>query len=108
MSPREIVETRRRFLSRLTIGLTALMGALVGVPIVGYLVAPLFRPPPSQFVAVGAVGDFPLGQTTLVHFRDPSPPDSWRRPRCGCAVAPSTDPRPSRCSRSTARISAVP
>ncbi len=73
MSPREIVETRRRFLSRLTIGLTALMGALVGVPIVGYLLAPLFRPPPSQFVSVGEVRDFPLGETTLVHFRDPSP-----------------------------------
>jgi len=70
---RRIDESRRRFLSRITIALSGAMAALVGVPIVGYLLAPLFRPPPSEFVDVGGLGDFPIGKTTLVRFRDPSP-----------------------------------
>ena len=65
--------SRRRFLSRLTLGLTAGIAGLVGLPILGYLLAPLFRPPPEVPVPVGNVTDFPLGQTRLVKVRDPSP-----------------------------------
>lgn len=64
---------RRRFLSRITIALSAGMAALVGVPILGYLLAPLVRPLPDDYVDVGAVDGFVLGETTLVRFRDPSP-----------------------------------
>jgi menaquinol-cytochrome c reductase iron-sulfur subunit len=62
---------RRDFLSRLTLGLSGVMAALVGVPILGYLLAPLFRPPSGEFVDVGAADQ--LQDTTLVKFRDPSP-----------------------------------
>ena len=65
--------SRRRFLSRLAPGLTAGIAGLVGLPIVGYLLAPLFRPPPDVPVPVGNVTDFPIGQTRLVKVRDPSP-----------------------------------
>jgi hypothetical protein len=34
---------RRKFLSRLRIGLSALAGAIVGVPVIGFLVGHLFR-----------------------------------------------------------------
>ncbi len=64
---------RREFLSRVTIGLSGLIAAIVGVPIVGFLLAPLFRPIQGGFVDIGATGDFPLGETKLVRFRDPSP-----------------------------------
>lgn len=64
---------RRELLSRVTIGLSALIAAIVGVPIVGFLVAPLFRAAAAEFVEVGATADFPVGETTLVRFRDPSP-----------------------------------
>ena len=40
--------SRRKFLSRLTVGLTAGIGAIVGLPIVGYLLAPLFSAPPDD------------------------------------------------------------
>lgn len=70
---RQVDEARRRFLARLTIGLSGVMATIVGAPILGYLIAPLFRPPPSEFVPVGALGDFPVGETKLVRFRDPSP-----------------------------------
>ncbi len=64
---------RRRFLGRITIALSGGMAALVGLPILGYLLAPLVRPLPDDYVDVGAVDGFPLGETTLVRFRDPSP-----------------------------------
>jgi len=65
--------SRRRLLSRLALGLTAGIAGLVGLPIVGYLLAPLFRPPPDVPVPVGNVTEFPVGQTRLVKVRDPSP-----------------------------------
>lgn len=64
---------RRELLSRVTFGLSALIAAIVGAPILGFLLAPLFRLPGVQFVDVGAVNDFMLGETRLVRFRDPSP-----------------------------------
>src|SRR5256885_909422 len=62
---------RRRFLSRITLGLTGAIAAIVGAPILGYLLAPLVRAEPSDFVDVGAADQF--HDTTLVKFRDPSP-----------------------------------
>ncbi len=64
---------RRDFLTRLSVGLSALMALIVGAPIVGYLLGPLIKPTPLQFVDVGGVDDFTLGETKLVKFRDPSP-----------------------------------
>jgi len=64
---------RRRFLSRVTIGLTAAMAGLVGVPIVGFLIAPLFEREQDTYVAVGDLTRFAAGTTTLVNFEDPSP-----------------------------------
>ena len=64
---------RRAFLSRVAVALSAAIAALVGVPIVGYLIAPLFRPPPDDFSEVGKIADFPVGETKLVSVRDQSP-----------------------------------
>ncbi len=64
---------RRELLSRITIALSAFMAALVGAPIIGFLVAPLFRAVGAEFVDVGAASEFPVGETKLVRFRDPSP-----------------------------------
>ena len=64
---------RRRFLSRLTLALSGGIAALVGLPILGYLLAPLLRTPPIDYQDVGAADSFHIGETTLVKFRDPSP-----------------------------------
>ena len=64
---------RRTFLGRVTIGASAAIAGLVGLPIIGYLFAPLFAPPPPTFVEVGKLDDFKQGETQLVHFKDPSP-----------------------------------
>lgn len=64
---------RRAFLSRLSIGLTAAGALVVGVPIIGFLLAPLFRTPAPQWRDVGPVEAFPLGQTVEVAVLEPSP-----------------------------------
>ena len=64
---------RRQFLTRLSIGLSALGGAVVGLPIIGFLLAPLFRRPPGSWQIVGEASSFKIGQTVQVTILDPSP-----------------------------------
>jgi menaquinol-cytochrome c reductase iron-sulfur subunit len=67
------IETRRRFLSRLSLGLSGLAGAIVSVPIIAYLLSPLLRPAPPVWRDLGGVGDFKIGETVEVAFDEPSP-----------------------------------
>jgi menaquinol-cytochrome c reductase iron-sulfur subunit len=67
------VVSRRTFLSRLSIGLSALGAAVVGVPIVAYLLSPLLRPPQNTWVPIGPVDGFTIGETVQVALDDPSP-----------------------------------
>lgn len=64
--------SRRAFFSKLSIGLAGLAGALTGLPIIGFLFAPLLGQS-QQWQAIGAVNDFAIGETKLVAFEDPSP-----------------------------------
>jgi menaquinol-cytochrome c reductase iron-sulfur subunit len=64
---------RRRFLSRLSVALSAAVAAVVGVPVVGFLLSPLTRKPPRQWRPVGPLDDFKIGDTVAVTFEDASP-----------------------------------
>ena len=64
---------RRRFLSRVSVALSAAAGAVVGVPVIGFLLGPLLRRPPRVWRVVGPVGDFAVGETVSVAFDDASP-----------------------------------
>jgi menaquinol-cytochrome c reductase iron-sulfur subunit len=65
--------TRRDFLSKLSLGLAGLGTLIVGAPVVGFLLAPLFRPTPDIWRPVGAVDQFKVGETVEVTFLDASP-----------------------------------
>lgn len=67
------VATRRKFLSRVSLGLSALAGAVVSVPIVAYLLSPLLRPAPRVWRDLGLVDNFRIGETVEVAFDEPSP-----------------------------------
>ncbi len=67
---------RREFLTRLSIGLSAVIGAVIGLPIVGFLLAPLFQRPEEAWRPVEPASDleaFRIGETVQVTILDPSP-----------------------------------
>jgi menaquinol-cytochrome c reductase iron-sulfur subunit len=67
------VVARRRFLARVSVGLGGCMGLAVGVPMAGFVVAPLFEDVPHEWRAVGKARDFKVGETVAVIFMDASP-----------------------------------
>ncbi len=64
---------RRRFLARMSIALGGLAAAVVGIPIVGFLLSPLLRKAPRSWRPVGSVEKFRVGDTVEVTFLDASP-----------------------------------
>jgi menaquinol-cytochrome c reductase iron-sulfur subunit len=67
------VISRRRFFEKLSIGLAGFCAAVVGVPLIGFVIAPLFRKAPEKWVTLGKVGDFQIGKTVNVTVLDSSP-----------------------------------
>lgn len=65
--------SRRAFLSKLTLAAGGVVTGLLGLPVVGFLLSPLFRPDTEVWRAVGALSDFEIGETVAVTFLDPSP-----------------------------------
>ena len=63
---------RRRFLSRVSLALSGLAGAVVAVPIVSYLLSPLINPAPRVWRDVGRLDEFKIGETREVAVDDPS------------------------------------
>ncbi len=66
--------TRRAFLVKLGVGFNALVGALLAVPIVRYILSPVSRarrPGYESWLSLGAVEQFPPGQTRLATYRNP-------------------------------------
>jgi len=70
-TPEEIA--RRGFLTKISVALGGLCAAMLGVPLVGFVVAPLFRKAPDAWIPVGKIDDFEIGRTIRVPFTDPSP-----------------------------------
>jgi menaquinol-cytochrome c reductase iron-sulfur subunit len=69
----EAILSRRRFLSRVSLALSGLAGAVVGVPIIAYLLSPLLQSAPNDWRDVGLVENFRVGETVEVAYDDPSP-----------------------------------
>jgi menaquinol-cytochrome c reductase iron-sulfur subunit len=65
--------SRRRFLEKLSISLGGFCAALVGLPLIGFVIAPLFRKVPEQWVTLGNVDAFEVGKTVTVTVIDTSP-----------------------------------
>jgi menaquinol-cytochrome c reductase iron-sulfur subunit len=70
-TPEEL--TRRGFLAKLSLGLGGLCAAMLGVPLVGFVVAPLFCKTSEIWIPVGKISDFTIGRTVNVAYPDPSP-----------------------------------
>ena len=66
------VLSRRRFLEKLSIALAGFCAAVVGLPLIGFVIAPLFRKVPNEWVTLGKVDDFQIGKTVTVPVIDSS------------------------------------
>ncbi|ACB76820.1 ubiquinol-cytochrome c reductase iron-sulfur subunit [Opitutus terrae] len=65
--------SRRKFLGRMSIALGVACAGMLGVPVVGFVVAPVFRKIAGGWRSVGGINDFTVGETVSVVFEDPSP-----------------------------------
>jgi menaquinol-cytochrome c reductase iron-sulfur subunit len=64
--------SRRHLLMLVSVAAGGLASAVVGLPLVGFLLAPLFRRQPPVWRDVGPLTNFPLGETSKVIFADSS------------------------------------
>jgi menaquinol-cytochrome c reductase iron-sulfur subunit len=71
--PPDARHSRRAFLFRLALWMNAAVGVVLGIPIIGYLLGPALKNSAdnSQWVNLGHVADFPMGETRLATFRNP-------------------------------------
>jgi len=64
---------RRAFLFNLALALNGAVGAVLAVPIIGFLLGPAMKKRSSEnaWIEAGKVADFPEGETRLINFRNP-------------------------------------
>jgi menaquinol-cytochrome c reductase iron-sulfur subunit len=65
--------SRRQFLERVSIVLGSVTAVLLAAPVVGFVLAPLFRKAPAAWRSVGRADQFKVGETVAVTFQDASP-----------------------------------
>jgi menaquinol-cytochrome c reductase iron-sulfur subunit len=65
--------SRRNFFTTLCLALSGVCALILGVPMVGFILAPLFQKSPQKWITLGKTGDFEVGKTVNVTFIDPSP-----------------------------------
>ncbi len=65
--------SRRVFLFKLSLLLNGAVGAVLAVPILGYILGPALKKSSSNnsWINLGALSDFPEGETRLVNYRNP-------------------------------------
>jgi quinol---cytochrome c reductase iron-sulfur subunit, bacillus type len=69
----EIPMSRRSFINKAALAMGGIGTAMLGGPLIGFLVAPLFRKPPEVWRTLGPVEQFKVGETVEVTFEDASP-----------------------------------
>ena len=69
-------ENRRRFLIRLSLGLSALSAFVVGIPVISALIAPLLEKTPDVWRKVADLDDLAVGAVKLVSFEN-ADPEVW-------------------------------
>ena len=67
------LEDRRRFLSRLSLGLGAVAGAMAAAPWLAVFLNPVQRRDPEAWTVIGRLEDFPPGEIVQVAYLDADP-----------------------------------
>jgi Rieske Fe-S protein len=66
--------TRRAFLMKVAVAANAVVGAIFAVPIIGYVLGPVFKKSSgyNSWVSLGELDKFPVGETRLAEFVAPN------------------------------------
>jgi menaquinol-cytochrome c reductase iron-sulfur subunit len=62
---------RRDFLLWVGAGLNVVAGAMMGIPVLGYVFAHFRKESPREWISVGDVSQFPVGTTRLTSYKNP-------------------------------------
>ncbi|HWA93542.1 MAG TPA: ubiquinol-cytochrome c reductase iron-sulfur subunit [Terracidiphilus sp.] len=65
------LHSRRAFLFKLSVAMNAAVGAVLAVPLVGYLFGPVTKRESGDWIDLGNLSEFPVGQTRLANFHSP-------------------------------------
>ncbi len=70
---KRLAHSRRVFLFKLSLALNAAVGAVLAVPLVGYLLGPIGRKsqPAGSWISLGPADRFAVGEITLTDFQSP-------------------------------------
>jgi menaquinol-cytochrome c reductase iron-sulfur subunit len=73
-----VARSRRAFLFKIALVLNGAVGAVLAVPVLGYLLGPALRRDKDykSWISLGPVSNFPEGETRLVDYRNPVTTDS--------------------------------
>lgn len=63
--------SRRGFLVKLGIALNAIAGALLAIPLIGYVFSSFSRRPSQSWIMLGAIEDYPENQTRVASYHNP-------------------------------------
>src|SRR5215471_3222404 len=68
-----LAHSRRVFLFKLSLALNAAIGAVLAVPLVGYLFGPIVRKSENEgsWISLGSADSFTIGDITLSEFQSP-------------------------------------
>ena len=72
-SVRSAKHSRRAFLFKLSLLVNGAVGAVLAVPVIGFLFGPAIKKGEgdNSWITLGSLGDFPEGETRLVNYRNP-------------------------------------
>jgi len=63
--------SRRNLLLKVGVGLNAIAAALIGVPLLGYVLSSFTRTSPKSWISLGPLDRFPQGETRFAVYRNP-------------------------------------
>ncbi|MFZ1866094.1 MAG: Rieske 2Fe-2S domain-containing protein [Polyangiales bacterium] len=69
----DVDHSRRRILTRLSLTLAAASAALLGIPVVGFVLGPFTKRVREVWRDIGPIEHFEVGKTVKVEYQDPSP-----------------------------------
>ncbi len=70
-APEPEKSTRRELMLKIGIGLNVIAGAMIGIPVLGYVFSSFVRKMPLTWISLGPLDKFPVNTTRLATYKNP-------------------------------------